>query len=672
MRYPFSALVGQDQLKLALLLNAVDPEIGGVLVSGEKGTAKSTAARALVDLLPAIQVREGCPVNSAPDDPIPEWLLSTSEPDRTTGREIERPVPFVELPLGATEDRVVGTLDFERALREGRRAFRPGLLAAANRGILYVDEVNLLADHLVDVLLDAAASGINVVQREGVEVIHPARFLLIGTMNPEEGLLRPQLLDRFGLMVEVVGPRDPELRIEVVRRRVAFDANPVGFVDAWSAAQQALRERIAAARQQLSDVVVHDEMLQIISQICCQAGTQGMRADVTLYKSARALAAWEGNPSVAADDVHRASELVLPHRRRPSDSSRSRRENLGPSPLGRARDEGDAAGEPRSHGARFEPNASGPEKDRAESGDETGPEAPSGRVAASTIFRAAASGAVLPIRIAAAQAEEKRRPGRRNRSAQKERGRYVRAVPDPDPPELAVDATLRSAAARGLDPEGRIDIQRSDWHRKERSGRADSLILFVVDASGSMAARHRMEAVKGAVLGLLADAYRQRDRVGVIAFRGTRAELLLPPTGSIEPAERALHALPTGGRTPLAHALVLTSETVLRARRADPKLLVLVILLTDGRANVALPDTDQDPWSQSLSAARQLAEFDVPALVLDTDSGFIRLGRARELARVLGSEYLPLEDLTADSLTLVIQERRRSAAPAFEIGMTDR
>ena len=234
MRYPFSALVGQDQLKLALLLNAVDPEIGGVLVSGEKGTAKSTAARALVDLLPAIQVREGCPVNSAPDDPIPEWLLSTSEPDRTTGREIERPVPFVELPLGATEDRVVGTLDFERALREGRRAFRPGLLAAANRGILYVDEVNLLADHLVDVLLDAAASGINVVQREGVEVIHPARFLLIGTMNPEEGLLRPQLLDRFGLMVEVVGPRDPELRIEVVRRRVAFDANPVGFVDAWS------------------------------------------------------------------------------------------------------------------------------------------------------------------------------------------------------------------------------------------------------------------------------------------------------------------------------------------------------------------------------------------------------------------------------------------------------
>jgi len=279
---------------------------------------------------------------------------------------------------------------------------------------------------------------------------------------------------------------------------------------------------------------------------------------------------------------------------------------------------------------------------------------------------------VLPIRIAAAQAEEKRRPGRRNRSAQKERGRYVRAVPDPNPPELAVDATLRSAAARGLDPEGRIDIQRSDWHRKERSGRADSLILFVVDASGSMAARHRMEAVKGAVLGLLADAYRQRDRVGVIAFRGTRAELLLPPTGSIEPAERALHALPTGGRTPLAHALVLTSETVLRARRADPKLLVLVILLTDGRANVALPDTDQDPWNQSLSAARQLAEVDVPALVLDTDSGFIRLGRARELARALRSEYLPLEDLTADSLTLVIQERRRSAAPAFEIGMTDR
>jgi magnesium chelatase subunit D len=672
MRYPFSALVGQDQLKLALLLNAVDPEIGGVLISGEKGTAKSTAARALVDLLPAIRVREGCPVNSAPDQPIPNWLGSEAEPDRATWREIERPVPFVELPLGATEDRVVGTLDFERALREGRRAFQPGLLAAANRGILYTDEVNLLADHLVDVLLDVAASGINVVQREGIEVIHPARFFLIGTMNAEEGPLRPQLLDRFGLSVELIGPRDPELRMEVVRRRVAFDADPVGFAQAWSSDQHAVRARIRDARQQLAAVVVDDAMLRIMSQICCEAFVQGMRADVTLYKTARALAAWEGRSRVAADDVHRSSDLVLHHRRRPGDSRRSRPENLGPKPSAQARDHPEPTNRPRSSDARSEPKSTRAERDQAESDNRTEPGTPSIRDAATTIFRAAETGPVTPMRIEAAEAEAKRRPGRRNRSAQNERGRYVRAVADPDPPELAVDATLRSAAARGLDPEGRLAVERSDWHRKQREGRADSLILLVVDASGSMAARRRMEAVKGAVLGLLADAVQQRDRVGVIGFRGARAELLLAPSARIEPAEHALHALPTGGRTPLAHALVLTADTVVRARRADPKLLSLVVLLTDGRANVPLPDTDEDPWIQSLNAARQLALLDVPALVLDTDSGFIRLGRAQELARALGSEYLPLDELTAESLTLVIQEHRRSAGQALEIGILDR
>ena len=313
MDYPFSALVGQEPLKTALLLNAVYPGVGGVLVRGEKGTAKSTAARALRGLLPPLRVVEGCPFRCDPAAPWPECPHCTAAGER---REGDAPAPFVDLPLGATEDRVLGTLDFERALREGRRAFQPGLLAAAHRGILYIDEVNLLADHLVDMLLDAAALGVNTVQREGVSAAHPARFLLIGTMNREEGDLRPQLLDRFGLMVEVVGPRDPAVRAEVVRRRLAYEADPVAFAARWQADQEALRRRIVEARDRLPGVVLDDAMLALITRLCCEFEVDGLRADIVFHKAARALAALDGRTAVIPDDVKAAAELVLPHRQR--------------------------------------------------------------------------------------------------------------------------------------------------------------------------------------------------------------------------------------------------------------------------------------------------------------------------------------------------------------------
>jgi magnesium chelatase subunit D len=311
--YPFAALVGQEPLKTALLLNAVHPAVGGVLIRGEKGTAKSTAARALADLLPPLRLVADCPFHCSPEDPWPECPHCSDGAER---RATESTVPFVELPLGATEDRVLGSLDFERALREGRRSFQPGLLAAAHRGVLYVDEVNLLPDHLVDVLLDAAASGVNTVQREGVSVSHPARFLLIGTMNPEEGDLRPQLLDRFGLMVEVAGPREPGLRAEVVRRRLDFESDPAAFGSRWEGEQRALRERVAAAREQLPKVQLADGLLTLISRLCCELEVDGLRADLALHKSARALAALDGRLAVTLDDVRTAAGFVLPHRRR--------------------------------------------------------------------------------------------------------------------------------------------------------------------------------------------------------------------------------------------------------------------------------------------------------------------------------------------------------------------
>jgi magnesium chelatase subunit D len=618
VEYPFSALVGQEPLKTGLLLNAVYPAIGGVLVRGEKGTAKSTAARALRALLPPLRVVEGCPSRCDPDAPWPDCSHCGALTER---RAAEAPVPFIDLPLGATEDRVLGTLDFERALREGRRAFEPGLLAAAHRGILYIDEVNLLPDHLVDVLLDAAALGVNTVQREGISASHPARFLLIGTMNREEGDLRPQLLDRFGLMVEVIGPRDPAERAEVVRRRLAFETDAAAFAVRWEADQAALRRRIAAARERLPNVALDDALVTIISRLCCAFEVDGLRADIVMHKAARALAALDGRSEATTDDVRRAAEFVLPHRqrRRPFEQPQLDRDRVDEA-LARAQ--------------------SPPESADSEQVFDPAPPQPMPRI---EVAPPAGMSPSMPR-------------GRRNPTPTRERGHYVRAVPDEKPTNLAIDATLRAAVLRGGQIEGRPVIEACDLRRKERAGKTGMLILFVVDASGSMAARRRMELVKGAVLGLLQSAYEQRDEVGVIAFRGPQAEVLLSPTGSVELAERALRALPTGGRTPLAHALVSAGEVLDRSRRARPEVPALLVLLSDGKANVPLPETTGDPWQQAIGAAGELARQRVPALVLDADTGFVRVGRAAELAEALGGECLPLDGLSAEALVLKVRQ----------------
>ncbi|HEX9343374.1 MAG TPA: ATP-binding protein, partial [Actinomycetota bacterium] len=317
--YPFSALVGQPDLTLALLLNAVSPAIGGVLVRGEKGTAKSTAVRGLARLLPEIEVVGGCPFNCDPAAPDPACPAGPHPADAPAKR---RPVPLVELPVGASTDRVAGSLDLEQALGEGRRVFEPGLLAAAHRGILYVDEVNLLGDHLVDLLLDAAALGTNYVEREGVSVRHAARFLLVGTMNPEEGELRPQLLDRFAVTVEVRGNAAVADRVEVVRRRLAYEADPAAFAAAFAGADAALTGRIAAARARLAAVQLPDELLARIAEVCAAFGVDGLRGDIVCAKTAMALAAWAGRDQVEVADVRSAALLALPHRRRrgPMDS----------------------------------------------------------------------------------------------------------------------------------------------------------------------------------------------------------------------------------------------------------------------------------------------------------------------------------------------------------------
>jgi magnesium chelatase subunit D len=655
--YPFTALVGQDLLQRALLLHGVCPALGGVLIAGERGTAKSTAARALAAILPALAAVRGCPYHCEPGDP---WPACPHCQGLAQHEELIIPAPFVELPLGATEDRVAGSLDMERTLREGRPVFRPGLLAAAHRGVLYIDEVNLLPDHLVDLLLDAAASGVHTVEREGIAVRHPARFVLVGTMNPEEGELRPQLADRFGLKVRILASTDPGERAEIVRRRLAFEADPVEFCIRYSEQQQRLREQLAAARTLYPSVVLTEEQVGRIAAVCCEQHVEGLRADLALARGARSLAALAGRTHVEVADLEAAAELVLPHRVRPPLTSPRPAPEQARTPYFPPR-EGEeicATGEPRgvspgvdaappglrlgarpgSSTAGLTPHRSPP--DSSSSSEANGP--PSGE---EKVVPPGQAGPIPRMAVNRSRPAEAVDGGRRNPVPGHQRGRLVRAVPDPTASDVALDATLRAAALRG--GEGQLTIRPEDLHRKMRQERTSSLVLFVVDASGSMGARRRMEAVKAAVLGLLADANRKRDEVAVISVRGPRAQVLLSPTRDVAVAERALSRLPTGGRTPLAHGLLLAREMVQDVRANGP---VLLILVSDGKANVALPETDGDPWRQVLAGCPALVNSNVKTVVIDAEEGFVKTGRVGELAAALSAECVPLAAFSVEEI----------------------
>ena len=711
--FPFSAVVGSEDLALALVLTTVSPEVGGVLVRGEKGTAKTTTVRALAAVLPPVAVVEGCRFSCDPADPDPtcpdgphQHPVDGGERPPTPPADhhslalanvaTSRPARLVELPVGATEDRVIGSLDLRQALGAGDVVYSPGLLAAAHRGLLYVDEVNLLHDHLVDLLLDAAATGRSTVEREGVSIAHASRLVLVGTMNPEEGELRPQLLDRFGLTVEIVAPRDPVLRAEVVRRRMAYDADPDTFVAAWADAETAVRERLARAQALVGTVALGDAELLLIAGVCAAFEVDGLRADLVTARAAVAHAAWHGRDRVTKADIRAAARLSLPHRRRrnPFDAPGLDEDLLDqllgddePEPpedpppgtqpddsegTGDGADPGDAqAGDPPAtppgpdpSGGSGDGNGQPSERHPEPSTAQDEPSAPDEQAPAPQVVpvSVAAPGQAYRTRLFTARGVGTGTAGRRSRAVTTTGRTVGSTLPDGEHRPLHLSATVRAAAphqgVRGRTPGGRLQLVGTDLRHAVTEGRESNLVLLAVDASGSMAARKRMEAVKTAVLSLLLDAYQRRDKVGLVTFRGSEAVLALPPTSSVEVAARRLTDLPSGGRTPLAEGLLRAGETLRLERLRDPRRRPLLVVVTDGRAT-----SGPDAVARSRQAAELLRATGVSALVVDCETGRMNLGLAADLAVRLGADHVKLGEVAAGSLVDAVRNERAALDP---------
>jgi magnesium chelatase subunit D len=679
--YPFSAVVGSDDMALALTLSTISPAIGGVLVRGEKGTAKSTMVRALASILPPIDVIAGDRFSSDPREAHP---LSPDGPFAADADVETRPVRLVELPVGATEDRVLGSLHLEKALSEGITEYEPGLLARAHRGILYVDEVNLLHDHLVDLLLDAAAMGRSTVERDGVSVEHAARFVLVGTMNPEEGELRPQLLDRFGLTVEVAAPRDPAVRVEVVRRRLAYETDPDAFAARFADDEAALTDRIQAAQELVEQVDLSDWALLKIAEVCAAFEVDGMRADIVTARAASAHAAWNERTAVTRDDIRAAARLALPHRRRrnPFDAPGIDEDLLDrilgddepepepPTPDGTDGDAepDDSADTPATSPSNGQGHEEGDAAGEPQAQDQTAPQAAADQAPDQTQGEAQTQAAGGADDVTVASPQQPFRPklftvggtgagesGRRSRAIT-ETGRRVGAAPRTGQGgSIHLTETIRAAAphqiARGRATGARgLDFRASDLRLAIKEGHESNLILFCVDASGSMAARKRMEQVKTAILSLLMDAYQRRDKVGLITFRQDGADLALPPTGSIDIAAARLADLPAGGRTPLAEALLKTADVLRLERVRDPRRRPLLVVITDGRATFG-----DDAVGRAHRVAAHLGSTGVASLVIDCEVGKFKMGLALQLADHLMAEYVPLGEVSASALTDVVK-----------------
>jgi len=648
--FPFTAIVGQDHVKQALLLNAVSHQVGGVLIRGRRGTAKSTLARGLVHLLPEIEVVTDCPYSCDPHD-IESLCGNCTEKLAVEGSlpSSRTRMKMVTLPLNATEDMVSGTLDIEKALKQGEKRFEPGILARVNRSILYVDEVNLLEDHIVDLLLDSAAMGVNVVEREGISFRHGARFILVGTMNPDEGDLRPQLEDRFGLCAEAETEIDLSDRVEILRRNLQFSRNPLEFESQWQVAQERLRRNILAAIELYPEVGVGEHLLEMIAQIVDRAKADGHRADISMLNAARALAAIEEEHVVETEHIARVAKLALNHRIRKvpfgiEDNDRLDVESLiddihpaiSPFPLQGADASNESAGETKNEQCE---SRSAERKPETEPGSD-------------------AEDVCMPKSEASGSTSGRRGMPRHLDS----RGRYYRSTSPRgakslcSPSDIAIDATLRSSAARGGDADGKPEILPEDIKLKLKKRKCGASIVFVVDASASMGVKKRLDASRQAILKLLVEAYQKRDRVALVVFKDQAAQLVMTPTSSAALADRLLTKLTPGGTTPLSHGLALGYQILDHELSRNPQPNPVLILISDGGGNITMGGT-ANPMSEALDMAKKIMERGIQSIVIDSapvrkdgNSLFGRPTAARRISEAMGASYHSVRNLTCEAI----------------------
>ena len=613
--FPFSAIVGQEQAKAALVFGLINPKIGGVLLCGQKGCAKSTMVRAVGSLLQDVDV--------------------------------------VELPLNVTEDMLIGTIDIERAIKYGARYFNGGVLERANGNVLYVDEVNLLSDTVVNSLLDVAQSGVNRVEREGISFVHESEFLLVGSMNPEEAPLRPEFLDRFGLYVQMKGIGDFVLRKRIVQQRLAYEQNPTAFYAKYIEADRELARQIAEAKSRVPDVKAGESVLGYAAELANTVNAAGHRADIIMIETALAIAALDKRDEVEREDVETAAEYVLPHRIR---QSLCPDEETKPEPQRQqSMDEQNDVQENRQGDTE---NAAQPQMqfDNQPNGTEERNMPIDNDIEDDPVVSGSDVYTVKNIAPMRKDKNKRRGSGRRSKTVSgTNKGRYIGHTQTSDVFDIALDATLRAAAVYQSSREKTVtalNVQKSDLRFKKREHHTGTTILFVVDASGSMGARRRMVQTKEAILSLLYDAYQKRDRVGMIAFRKQAADIVLPFTRSIDLAQKRLQKLPTGGRTPLGQGLLLAWQMIKTQQTKDEDTIPLLILITDGRANDTLSD---DPIGSALKAAQAIFHDRIQSVVIDTENGSVNLGIAEQIAENMNAQYIKVDDLKAQAVAHVVR-----------------